>query len=185
MHRRWSASSKPPWPAHKQTSVAFNFHIGTAAHHRSIAPLSGRLAGSAAWGFLLSSFNAASIAIPGAKERMASADRTRMVIEIAALLIGTLCVVLGYKLLMRGVYPDADAKSVWSDARLLIKRSAPGMMFASFGAAMIVMGLLHGNELHHRAAAAAPQDTQTEETSPAKHSSQAQPVKRKRAGDES
>jgi len=108
-----------------------------------------------------------------------------MVIEIAALLIGTLCVVLGYKLLMRGVYPDADAKSVWSDARLLIKRSAPGMMFASFGAAMIVMGLLHGNELHHRAAAAAPQDTQTEETTPAKHSSQAQPVKRKRAGDES
>ena len=61
-----------------------------------------------------------------------------MIITIASLLIGTLCVFWGYRLLMRGIYAD-DSTTVWSDRSVLIKRGAPGVVFAVFGAAMIVV----------------------------------------------
>jgi hypothetical protein len=102
-----------------------------------------------------------------------------MMIQISALLIGTLCVFFGYKLLMRGVYPEGDAKAVWGDTGLLIKRSAPGVIFALFGAAMITMGLLHGAALRHRDSTPAAEQTQIEDTQPARQSAPAQTAKRK------
>jgi hypothetical protein len=85
-----------------------------------------------------------------------------MVIEIAALLIGTLCVFLGYKLLMRGVYPDTHATIVWSDRSLLIKRGAPGVVFVLIGVVMIGAPLLHLSELRKREAPPSAEEEQTQ-----------------------
>ena len=106
-----------------------------------------------------------------------------MIVEIAALLIGTLCVVLGYKLLMRAVHLEGDAKAL-GDSSVLIKRSAPGAIFALFGAAMIVMALLHGSALRHHQPAAAAEEMQTEQAQTGKQTSSAQPAKRKHVRDE-
>jgi len=107
-----------------------------------------------------------------------------MIIVIASLLIGTLCVFLGYRLLMRGVYSDADAKAAWGDTALLMKRASPGAVFALFGGSMIVVGLLHAGHLRHREGPAAPEQTQTEGAQPLKQSTPAQAAKRKHAREE-
>jgi hypothetical protein len=107
-----------------------------------------------------------------------------MIIVAASLLIGILCVFLGYKLLMRGVYSNADPKAVWADTALLIKRGTPGAVFALFGGSMIVVGVLHADHLRHRDAPPAPEQTQTEKGQPLKQATPAQPPKHKRARDE-
>ena len=107
-----------------------------------------------------------------------------MIIVVASLFIGTLCVFLGYKLLMRGVYSDPDGKAAWSDTSLLIRRSAPGAIFALFGGAMIIVGLLHSSRLHHREAPSASEQTETEQAQPLKQSTPAQPAKRRHAREE-
>lgn len=107
-----------------------------------------------------------------------------MILVIASLLIGTLCLFLGYKLLMRGVYSDSDEKAVWSDSRLLVKRGAPGAIFALFGGAMIVVGLLHSSHLRHREAPPTPEQTETEQVQPLKQSTPTQPAKRRHAREE-
>jgi len=104
-----------------------------------------------------------------------------MIIQIATLLIGTLCLVLGYKLLMRGIHSDAAQPAI-GDSTALMKRSAPGVIFALFGAAMIFMGLMHGGAFRHRDASSAMPQTQTEEEAPmAKQPASTQPAKRKHA----
>lgn len=104
-----------------------------------------------------------------------------MIIAIASLFIGTLCVFMGYKLLMRGVYSESDTKAVWDDRSLLIRRSAPGAIFALFGATLVVVGLVHSNRLRHREAPSAPEQTRTEEVEPSKESTPAPTPKRKQA----
>ena len=99
-----------------------------------------------------------------------------MIIAIASLFIGTLCVFWGYRLLMRGIYAD-DSKAVWGDRSLLIKRSAPGVVFAVFGAAMIVVPMLRSHE-RSRELPSIPAQEQSESTKPA---SSAEPPKRKQA----
>lgn len=101
-----------------------------------------------------------------------------MIIAITSLLIGTLCVFWGYRLLMRGIYGD-DSKIVWSDRSLLLKRSAPGVIFAVFGAAMIVVPMLRSHE-RTRDVPSSPGQEQTEAAKPA---SPAEPPKRKHARD--
>ena len=103
-----------------------------------------------------------------------------MVIELTSLFIGTLCLFFGYKLLMRGVYSDTDAAAVWSNHALLIKRSVPGVLFALFGAAMVVAGVLHSSELRGREAPPA----KAEQTEGTKQSSAAPPPRRKHVRDE-
>jgi hypothetical protein len=104
-----------------------------------------------------------------------------MIIQIATLLIGTLCLFLGYKLLMGGIYSDS-AKAAIGDSTALLKRSAPGVIFALFGAAMIFMGLMHGGAFRHRDASSAMPQTQTEEEAPiGKQPASTQPAKRKHA----
>jgi hypothetical protein len=104
-----------------------------------------------------------------------------MITQIATLLIGTLCLVLGYKLLMRGLHSDAATPAL-GDSAALMKRSAPGVIFALFGAAMIFMGLLHGGAFRHGAASPSTPQTQTEEEAPiGKQPASTQPAKRKHA----
>src|SRR3954454_6796996 len=97
-----------------------------------------------------------------------------MIIAIASLLIGTLCMYWGYRLLMRGIYSD-DSKAVWGDRSLLIKRGAPGVVFAVFGAAMIVVPMLRSPE-RGREPPSVPAQEQSESTQPA---SPTEPAKRK------
>ena len=99
-----------------------------------------------------------------------------MIIAITSLLIGTLCVFWGYRLLMRGIYGD-DSITVWSDRSLLLKRSAPGVIFAVFGAAMIVVPILRSHERTRDVPSASSQG-QSEAAKPA---SPAEPPKRKHA----
>ena len=101
-----------------------------------------------------------------------------MIITIASLLIGTLCVFWGYRLLMRGIYAD-DSTTVWSDRSVLIKRGAPGVVFAVFGAAMIVVPMLRSHE-RTRDVPSPPGQEQSEAAKPA---SPAEPPKRKHARD--
>src|SRR3954449_8396201 len=96
-----------------------------------------------------------------------------MIIAITSLLIGTLCMYWGYRLLMRGIYSD-DSKAVWSDRSLLIKRGAPGVVFAVFGAAMLVVPMLRSHE-RSRELPSVPAQEQSESTKPA---SPAEPPKR-------
>ena len=103
-----------------------------------------------------------------------------MVIVIASLVIGTLCLFMGYKLLMRGVYSESDTKAVSGDSSLL-KRSAPGAVFALFGATMVIVGLVHSTRLRHREAPPAPEQTRTEEIEPLKESAPPPTPRRKPA----
>ena len=100
-----------------------------------------------------------------------------MIIAIASLIIGTLCLFWGYRLLMRGIYAD-DSKSVWSERSLLIKRSAPGVVFAVFGALMAALPVLRFHERTREPPAALMQE-QGEATKPASPSTE--PPKRKHA----
>src|SRR5690242_11888420 len=96
-----------------------------------------------------------------------------MMIELAHLLIGTLCIFFGYKLLMRALSADADSASHPSDHSLTIKRSVPGVLFAVFGAGMVVYALMHSSELRHAEPAA------KEEASEPPKSTSAQAPRRK------
>ena len=86
-----------------------------------------------------------------------------MILTVLALLIGTLCVFWGYRLLMRGVYADPQSNAIWSDRPLLVKRGTPGVTFAVFGAAMIVLPLMHSKHFRTRPAAATAVDTVQEQ----------------------
>lgn len=44
---------------------------------------------------------------------------------------------LGYRLFQKGVLGDSDLEAVWSDKKFLLKRAAPGTLFALFGLVMI------------------------------------------------
>jgi len=89
-----------------------------------------------------------------------------MILTVLALLIGTLCVFWGYRLLMRGVYADPESSAIWSDRPLLVKRSAPGVIFAMFGAAMIVLPLMNSKHFRKLPSATTPVDAVQEQTAP-------------------
>jgi hypothetical protein len=87
-----------------------------------------------------------------------------MAVKVTSLLVGTLCLFLGYRLLMRGIYPDANQKAVWDDNALLIKRGAPGAIFALFGASIIVVSLLQSAEARRREAPSPVEQAQAQPT---------------------
>ncbi|NIB44369.1 hypothetical protein HBA55_32545 [Pseudomaricurvus alkylphenolicus] len=61
--------------------------------------------------------------------------------KLASIGSGTFIVYLGYRLFIKGVYGETGEVSVdWNDNRLMLKRAAPGSIFAVFGA--IVIGLI-------------------------------------------
>lgn len=51
--------------------------------------------------------------------------------------------VLGYRLFVRGVL-GSDVEAVWQDNKLLLRRAAPGTLFAFFGLVMIATALWRG-----------------------------------------
>jgi hypothetical protein len=62
----------------------------------------------------------------------------------ATLVVGFAFAFLGYRLFSRGVLGDSDLEAVWNDRRLLLKRAAPGSLFALFGLVMIAFALWQG-----------------------------------------
>src|SRR5512145_2152740 len=89
-------------------------------------------------------------------------DNRRMAVKVASLLAGTLCMYFGYKLLMRGIFSDSSEKAVWDNGFLLLKRGAPGTVFALFGAVLIVVTLVKSGELRRREAPAPVEQGQTQ-----------------------
>ena len=70
-----------------------------------------------------------------------------IVTKLGTLLVGALCVCLGYRLFMRGIYGDStDIKAAWGNRALLLKRAAPGSLFALFGVALITVSILFPSE---------------------------------------
>jgi hypothetical protein len=55
--------------------------------------------------------------------------------------IGFAFAFLGYRLFDKGVLGVSDLEAVWSDRKLLLKRAAPGTLFAFFGVVMIATTL--------------------------------------------
>lgn len=78
------------------------------------------------------------------------------------MLVGALCMFLGYRLLMRGIYSGSNERAVWDDNFLLLKRGAPGILFALFGALIIIVSLFQAGEVRRREAPAPVEQTQTQ-----------------------
>jgi hypothetical protein len=63
-----------------------------------------------------------------------------LVYRAFGLTIGTVFAFLGYKLFNKGVFAEgSDMNMVWGDRKLLLKRAAPGTMFALFGVLVIAL----------------------------------------------
>ena len=90
-----------------------------------------------------------------------------MVIELAHLLIGTLCIFFGYKLLMHALTSESGGSEQQANHALLIKRSVPGVLFAVFGAGMVVYALMHSPDLRHQEPAAKEELSETPKSPPA------------------
>jgi hypothetical protein len=74
-----------------------------------------------------------------------------IVMRLGTLLVGALCVFLGYRLFMRGIYCDStDVKATWGNWSLLLKRAAPGSLFALFGVVIITASILFPSKLSFR-----------------------------------
>ena len=67
--------------------------------------------------------------------------------RLAVIAAGVVCVVLGYRLFVRGVMPEGrtDAEVAAGDIRLSLKNAAPGTIFALFGASTIMVMLIQGS----------------------------------------
>jgi hypothetical protein len=63
---------------------------------------------------------------------------------IVTVVVGFGFAVLGYRLFLRGLTSDNDPEAVWGDRGLLLRRAAPGSMFALVGLAMITFALWEG-----------------------------------------
>jgi len=60
--------------------------------------------------------------------------------KLAAVSAGTFIVYLGYKLFIKGVYGDTGEVSLdWNNNKVLLKRAAPGSIFAIFGALVVAV----------------------------------------------
>ncbi len=62
-----------------------------------------------------------------------------LVFQAFGLVIGTVFAYMGYRLFSKGTFETSDVEAVWSDRRLLLKRAAPGTVFALFGVAVIAI----------------------------------------------
>ncbi|MHC4270344.1 MAG: hypothetical protein ACYSTS_18055 [Planctomycetota bacterium] len=61
-----------------------------------------------------------------------------------ALMTGIAFAIIGYKLLIKGIFPESDLNVEWEDMSLVLKRTTPGMLFGLFGVFVIVFSLLKG-----------------------------------------
>jgi len=63
---------------------------------------------------------------------------------IVTVVVGFGFAVLGYRLFLRGLTSDNDPDAVWGDRGLLLRRAAPGSLFALVGLVMITFALWEG-----------------------------------------
>lgn len=84
-------------------------------------------------------------------DAMGSAILSLAVYKIACLLVGALCIVLGYHLLVRGIVsnPGEFEVALGKDLKLILKRATPGTLFALFGAGIVVYTISIGFEIVH------------------------------------
>lgn len=54
---------------------------------------------------------------------------------------------LGYRLFSKGVLGDSDLEAEWKDRKILLRRAAPGTLFALFGLTMIGVALWQGPDI--------------------------------------
>ena len=64
-----------------------------------------------------------------------------LVITIVA---GLVFAYLGYRLFLKGVFGSTDLEAQWQERSIVLKRAAPGTLFALFGLVMISLALLGG-----------------------------------------
>ncbi|MHC4489601.1 MAG: hypothetical protein ACYSW7_10575 [Planctomycetota bacterium] len=70
-------------------------------------------------------------------------------LQILAISAGIAFGVMGYQLFSQGVFEASDVEAVWGDKKLLLKRAAPGTVFALFGACVVVFALWKAPSLDH------------------------------------
>jgi len=61
---------------------------------------------------------------------------------VAALAVGVIPLVLGYKLFRFGLFNPSDMELAWRDWRVVLKRAAPGTGFAALGTGIVVAALV-------------------------------------------
>lgn len=62
-----------------------------------------------------------------------------VILKITTIICGFCCVFMGYKLLIKGIFPaDSDIEVGWDkDRRLVLRRASPGVIFAVIGFGII------------------------------------------------
>ncbi|TKB24408.1 hypothetical protein FCL47_18165 [Desulfopila sp. IMCC35006] len=64
-----------------------------------------------------------------------------------ALMTGIAFAIMGYLLLIRGVFQETNVEAVWKDKSLILKKASPGTIFALFGVCVIVFSLWKGTQM--------------------------------------
>jgi len=65
--------------------------------------------------------------------------------KVIALIVGALCIYLGYKLFIKGIdKPSGDVEAGDGKNSIKLKNAAPGTIFCVFGAGVIVFSLMRG-----------------------------------------
>lgn len=64
-----------------------------------------------------------------------------VIYKVVTLLVGLLCIFMGYKLLMKGIFDGgSDITAAWDNNRkLIIRRASPGVIFALVGFGIIAI----------------------------------------------
>jgi hypothetical protein len=69
-------------------------------------------------------------------------------IKLATIVGGAVCIVLGYRLFIRGVTSGgANADFAAWNARVVVGKGGPGLLFGLFGVAIVMTGLLRSGEI--------------------------------------
>lgn len=62
-----------------------------------------------------------------------------LIYKLCGLILGFLCVFLGYKLFSKGIFDShAEVQATFSNNKLLLKKAAPGTFFALFGIVVMI-----------------------------------------------
>ncbi|HCI6773158.1 TPA: hypothetical protein RFW12_004353 [Klebsiella variicola] len=90
-----------------------------------------------------------------------------VILKITTIFFGFGCVFMGYKLLVKGIFPaDSDIEVGWDkDRRLVLRRASPGVIFAVIGFAIIGLtswfGIYKGADVIARSTVASEQNSAT------------------------
>jgi hypothetical protein len=81
---------------------------------------------------------------------------TTLAVKLMALAIGGLCIFAGYRLLALGIFPSgSDLNITFGKNGLLLKKAAPGTIFALLGVALISIALVFAPQTRYSEEASA------------------------------